>query len=141
MTKKKKVSQYFDKNPNVLLDKTRIATAIRQFISRSLVGQIDLEIDPNQELFFTLKSKEDCWNIELYNDNNFNKEIEELKKLNIKVSEALSLYQELGGDTILLGENIKKQVKKEEEEENIKQANNKKKIKKNKKIINKKGVF
>ena len=139
--KKKKVSQYFDKNPNVLLDKTRIATAIRQFISRSLVGQIDLEIDPNQELFFTLKSKEDCWNIELYNDNNFNKEIEELKKLNIKVSEALSLYQELGGDTILLGENIKKQVKKEEEEENIRQANNKKKIKKNKKIINKKVVF
>ena len=136
-----KVSEYFNKNPNVLLDKIRISTAVRKFISRSLVGQRVVEIDANQELFFTLKSKEDCWNIELYHDINFNKEIEELKKFNIKICEALSLYQELGGDNILLGENIKKKVKKVEEEDNLRQVNNKKKNKKNKKINNKKGLF
>ena len=138
--KKKKISEYFGNHPNALLDKIRISTAIRKFISRTLVGERDIDIDRNQELFFVLQSKDDCWSEELLNNNIFTQEIEELKKLNIRVGEALKFYDELGGDSVLLGENIKKQVKEEEEnEENIRKAAINKKKKDKKKI--KKTIF
>ena len=133
------IEKYFNDKPDVLLNKLQISTAVRRFISRSLVGiREDLEVDNNYELFDILKIKEDCWNMEIINTTRFEPEIEELKKLDIKVGEVLNLYERLGGDSSLLGEAIKKQVKELEEEEKNKQN---KKQKDNKKKKTKKQVF
>ena len=68
----------------------QISTAVRRFISRSLIGtREDFDADRIQELFFILQFKEDCWNIEAFNSFSFEVEIENLKKLNIKVGEVL----------------------------------------------------
>ena len=50
----------------------------------------DSEVKENQELFEVLRYKEDCWNRECLNSDKFDKEIEILKKLDIKVEEALN---------------------------------------------------
>jgi len=116
-----------------------ISTAVRRFISRSLVGtREDMDAENTQELFDILRYKDDCWNMEIVSSARFDPEIESLKKLNIKVGEVLNLYERLGGDSILLGEAVKKQVKENEEEENNKQN---KKAKDNKKKKTKKAVF
>ena len=138
--KKNEINRYFDKNPDALLGRVQISTAVRKFISRYLVGQeVDTNIDKNHNLFDILKIKEDCWDYAQFNDANFIKYIEDLNKLNIKIGEALSLYTELGGDSFLLGETIKKQVNEEDqkEENDKKVASNKgkKKTKKNKKAV------
>ena len=133
------IEKYFAEHTNVLLTKLQISTAVRKFISRSLVGtREDLEVRSEQKLFDILQSKEDCWNIEIVSRECFEKEIEELKKLNIVVGQILSFYEKLGGDTSLLGEVVQKQVKKNEEEENNKQT---KKAKDSKKKKTKKQVF
>ena len=136
----KLIDDYFKVKEDPLLDKLTISTTIRRFISRSLVGiREDFEVQSEQELFEVLKYKEDCWNIEIRRNNNFEIEIEELKKLNIKVGEAVKLYEKLGGDRILLGETIKKQVEESElegeEENNGQNKKNKDKKKKGKKLI------
>ena len=99
-----------------------ISTAIRRFISRSLVGlREDLDAENTHELFDILRYKEDCWNMEIVSSARFEPEIEALKKLDIKVGEVLNLYERLGGDSSLLGEAVKKKVRENEEEENNKQ--------------------
>ena len=133
------IEQYFANNPDVLLSKLHICTAVRRFISRSLVGtREDLDAESNHELFDVLQMKEDCWNMEIVSNTRFEHEIEELKRLNVKVGEILNLYEKLGGDSSLLGEIVKKQVKENEEEENSKQT---KKSKDSKKKKTKKQVF
>ena len=114
--KKEQIKKYFDGHKSGLLDQLVISTTIRKFISRSLVGmREDLEIGDNIELFGVLLYKEDCWNREIFNYNNFEQEIEGLKTLDIRVGEILDLYDVLGGDKILLGDNIKMQEDKKEE--------------------------
>lgn len=97
-----------------------------------------MEVDNNLPLFDILKIKEDCWNMEIVNSTRFEPEIGELRQLDIKVGQVLNLYERLGGDSSLLGEAIKKQVKEAEEEENNKQS---KKPNDNKKKKTKKQVF
>ena len=69
----------------------------------------------------------------------FDNEIEKLQGLDIKVGEILNLYDYLGGDYNLYGENIKSKQEDKEEEE-IKNPAKKDKNKKNKKQ-GKKTVF
>ena len=134
--KSKNLEDYFKNNPDVILNKLEISTAVRRFISRSLVGlREDSEVKENQELFDVLRYKEDCWNRECLSTDKFNKEIEILKKLDIKVEEALNLYEKLGGDLSLLSEFDKKQDQEEEEEEMKRQKKNPKKIKRKKNIF------
>lgn len=96
----------------------------------------DSEVNDNQELFDFLRYKEDCWNREISSSAKFEDEIENLKKLNIKVGEALNLYEILGGDSSLLGEVVKKQVQEVEEEEINRQTRKpKEKRKKGKKQV------
>ena len=139
--KKSKINIYFQKeeNKNILINKIVICTTIRKFISRSLVGiREDLEIGANIELFGILLYKEDCWNREIYTNYMFDNEIEKLQGLDIKVGEILNLYDYLGGDYTLYGENIKsKQEDKEEEEikNPAKKDKNKKKKKQGKKTV------
>ena len=61
--------------------------------------------------------------MEIVNSTRFEPEIEELRQLDIKVGQVLNLYERLGGDSSLLGEAIKKQVKEAEEERRNKEIN------------------
>ena len=132
--KKNNIEKYFEKNQNAVLNKLEISSAVRKFISRNLAGtREDLNVDRNQELFFILQCKEDCWNAQIINNASFEEEIEQLKKLNIKVAEILNLYEKLGGDKVLLGENNKNKVNVEEPIDLP--------VKKRPKKINKKIVF
>ena len=137
--KKENIDKYFkNKADRCLLNQLQISTAVRRFISRSLVGiREDSEVKENQELFDFLRYKEDCWNREISSSAKFDEEIEDLKKLNIQVSEALNLYERLGGDSSLLGETVKEQVYEVEE----KQTNRNIKRQRDKKMKGKKQVF
>ena len=137
--KKKKIENYFDNNPYILLNKSVIYSTIIKFISRSLLGiREDLEIGANLELFSILAIKEDCWNREISNNSKFGEEINILQQLDIKVGEVLNLYEILGGDNNLLGEDIKKEV---EIREDKKIENKENKKNKNKKKAGKKSIF
>ena len=139
--KKEKIERYFLTHKESLLNKLNICTTIRRFISRSLVGiREDLEIGANIELFGILIYKEDCWDKHLYTNYSFNKEIEDLQTLDVKVGEILNLYDFLGGDSSLLGEIIKNKIEEKKEEEEIKEQEKKGKNKKKKKQ-GKKSVF
>ena len=137
--KKENIENYFKNQPDALLTKLQISTTVRRFISRNLVGiREDSEVKENQELFDLLRYKEDCWNREISSSARFDEEIENLKRLDIKVGEVLNLYEKLGGDSSLLGEAVKKQVQEAEEEEEINRQTKKQKEKKRK---GKKQVF
>ena len=142
--KREKIKRYLlnlEKNENALLDKIKICTTLRKFISRSLVGiREDLEIGPNIELFGVLIYREDCWDKEIFTNARLNIEIEDLEKLDIKFSEILSLYDFLGGDYSLLGQSIKNKIEEKEEEEEAKDQAKKIKNKKKKKH-GKKNIF
>lgn len=135
--KMQEIEKHFIDKPKVLLNKLEISSACRKFLSRNLVGiREDLSIGSNQELFFILQYKEDCWNTHIYtNINVFEKEIEELKTLDIKITQILDLYEKLGGDKQLLGEDIRYKVKEDEK------ANKPEKKKQKKKKDTKKQVF
>ena len=108
---KENIEKYFKDNPNPLLNKLEISTAVRRLISRSLVGMRgDYEVELDCNLFTILRYKEDCWNREISSNERFDEELENLEKFNIPVKEALNLYEKLGGDSLLLGETVKKEV-------------------------------
>ena len=136
--KKKRIEEYFNINENSFINRLVLSSTVRKFISRSLVGiREDLEIKYDIELFSVLIYKEDCWNKEIFNNYQFEKTIEKLKELDIKVGEVLNLYDVLGGDSILLGEAVKHKVEEKKAEEKDKKEKNKK----GKKKKGKKGIF
>ena len=136
--KKEKIEKYFNNNPDAFLNKLAIATAVRRFISRNLIGiREDSEINCENELFDLLQYKTDCFDQEFtYNETLFDNSIGELKQFEIKVKEGLKLYEFLGGDDVLLGNIIKNQIMEEEEKEKEKNNTNsrKKKGKKQRKV-------
>ena len=130
--KKSKIDEYFA-IPDDLINKTTIATTVRRFISRNLVGiREDTEIDCNNELFELIKP--DCWDSDfIFNEILFDRCLEKFKKFGIKVKEALRLYEYLGGDNILLGKDIQKEIMEKEESEKEEENNRNNKKKKRKK--------
>jgi hypothetical protein len=126
--KMKVIENYFIKNPNVILNKLEISSACRKFISRNLIGiREDLTFDGNQELFFILKFKEDCWNTYLITNDSFEQEIQNLSSLDIKMAQILDLYEKLGGDKILLGDDIRIKVNEDEKINKVDKKKTKKK--------------
>ena len=131
--KEKNIQKFFKDNKSIVINKLVISSTIRKFISRYLVGRrMDFEICNNREIFDWLVYREDCWEKEIYSNAQFSQEIEKMKKLNIKVGEALNLYEILGGDYIILEEiNI----------DNNEDNEPKKEVKKNRKRRIKKQIF
>ena len=68
----------------------------------------DYEIQPEANLFEFLEYKEDIWSPKIFKNFSFSEKIEQIKKYNILASQILNLYEILGGDENLLGEEIKK---------------------------------
>ncbi len=57
-----------------------------------------------------MKERKDIWKIETSENANFDIEISELIEINILVENAINLYDVLGGDKILLGEEVNKEI-------------------------------
>ena len=110
------IEKFFKDNQSVVIDKLIISQTIRIFISRYLVGKnFDIDIN-NIEIFNWLSFRVDCWKKEIYSNEQFFHEIEKLKTLNIKVGEALNLYE------ILCGNNLtkpKEEIKREKRKKRL----------------------
>ena len=124
--KLKQLNEHFEKKDSIgkgyLITRVILSSAVRKFISRFLSGKRnEQEINCNFELFTYMQYREDIWKIEVRENNNFEREISELIKINILAKNAINLYDVLGGDKILLGEEVKKEIQiqeKKKEEEN-----------------------
>ena len=109
------------------IPKIELCSTLRKVMSRSLTGlREDYEIQPEANLFEFLEYKEDIWSPKIFKNVSFSEEIEQIKKFNILASQILNLYEILGGDEDLLGEEIQKMKNIEEnigkEEKEIKEV-------------------
>jgi len=121
-------------NEQNLITKNIFKSAIRAFIVLFLNLENDKEnnIKGNQNNIINYFDIQDIWDKATYSNRDFNKELNNLKKINIKINQILSLYDYLGEDindeyfeevknSIKAEEEIKKTEEKEEqpkEEEN-----------------------
>ena len=106
------INNYFNMidNERKLISKTKLATAIRRFISRYLSGRRgDNEIDEKNKLILYL-SKEELWDeYGLVHNEEFENEINEIfseegNNSTILVGQAIKLYDILGGDMSIIHE-------------------------------------
>ena len=95
-------------NERKLISKTKLATAIRRFISKYLSGRRgDNEIDEKNKLILYL-SKEELWDeYGLVDNEEFENEINEIfseegNNSTILVGQAIKLYDILGGDISII---------------------------------------
>ena len=124
--KLQKLNEHFIKKDNsekgYLITRQILCSAVRKFISRFLSGKRNVqEVNHNFELFTFMQYREDIWKAEVRQNNNFERELSELIQINILAKNAINLYDVLGGDRILLGEEVKKEIQIKEkkiEEEN-----------------------
>ena len=132
-----RLNEHFGKKDNIgkgyLITRVILSSAVRKFISRFLSGKRkEQEVNADFELFTYMQYREDIWKIEVRENNNFEREISELIKIKILAKNAVDLYDKLGGDKNLLGEEVKKEIqiqekkmqeeikeKKEEERTNV----------------------
>ena len=120
-----KLNKHFNSKDNYLITKEDLGNAVRKFISRFLVGDRFKNIEWN--IFLLLKRKSELWNEKIKSKENkvqFNKEIEKLDSINIKIMQSIDFYEKLG---IGRDEEIKKQ---KIDKENKKDKNKKRKGKK-----------
>ena len=113
--KLKKLNEHFEKKDNAgkgyLITKVILSSAVRKFISRFLSGKRnEQEVNCNFELFTYMQFREDIWKKEVRENNNFERELSELIQINILAKNSIDLYEVLGGDNILLGEEVKKEI-------------------------------
>ena len=110
------LNKHFETKNKLLINKKELGDAVRKFISRFLIGDRFKNIDWN--IFLLLKPKSELWNEKIISEEEqFNKEIDKLDEINIKIKQSISFYEKLGGE----------------------RAENKKIIKNNNNEINKKG--
>ena len=120
---KEEILNYFERNKDneKIIDKKNLTTALRRLISRFLVSsRQEVEIKSDLKLSLYIK-REELWNNDYFENEEFNKEIMDIFKDNIKIGNSFCLYNILDGDKFLkmeLGLDIKK------EENNINEENN-----------------
>ena len=92
------LNNYYQKEN--LISKKDFAYAIRLFITLILLREEDKEnkIKNNQNNIVNYLKSEDLWNNDIYDNEDFNKNLNELKSINVQVSQIIYLYDELGKD-------------------------------------------
>ena len=98
---KNHILNYFNENKDKkLIDKRNFAIALRKLISRYLSGlRHDIDIDSNRNLKLYI-SKEDLWDKDIINSEEFDKEINEILSIEIKIGQCFNLYNLIGEDEI-----------------------------------------
>ena len=108
------LNKHFETKNKLLINKKELGDAVRKFISRFLIGDRFKNIDWN--IFLLLKPKSELWNEKIISEEEqFNKEIDELDKINIKIKQSISFYEKLGGERIEINENKKNNKEKKNE--------------------------
>ena len=100
---KQEIKQYFNNlNPNCIIKKLNLSTALRRFISKYLSGlSNDTDISEDKPLMTQLK-RPDLWDYSFVAHPYFDKEIDKIDtQLKINIGYAMDLYDVLGGDEIL----------------------------------------
>ena len=99
---KNHIVNYFNRNEDKkIIDKKNFSTALRKLISRYLSGlRQDIDIDTNKNLILYI-SKEDLWDKAIINNEEFQKEINEILSIEIKIGQFFNLYNLIGEDEIL----------------------------------------
>ena len=104
-----------------LITKKDFASAIRLFITLVLYLEEDKDnkIQSNRNNIVNYLKSSDLWNKDIYTNDDFNKNLNELKSFNIQINQIIDLYNFLGKD---IEDNflndVKGQIKKIEEEQN-----------------------
>ena len=95
------ILDYFENNQDKLIDKKNFAFALRRLISRTLVGtRQDIEIKSEAKLKLYIY-RQDLWNKEIIENELFDKEIDEIFKVEILIGQSMKLHDLLDGDNLL----------------------------------------
>ena len=96
--KKNKLDEYYQNKP--LITKNNLAHAIRLFMTLVLFREKDKEkkIKNNCKNICTYLQAPDLWDMNIYNDEKFNENLNKLKKIKIKINQILWLYNYLVGN-------------------------------------------
>ena len=99
---KNHILNYFNENKDKkVIDKRNFAIALRKLISRSISGlRQDIDIDSNNKLMSYI-SRKDLWDKDIINSEEFEKEINEILSIEIKIGQCFNLYNLIGEDEIL----------------------------------------
>ena len=118
----KKIIDNYYQNEH-LITKKDLASAIRLFITLVLCLEEDKEnkIQSNSNNIINYLKASDLWNRDIYTNDDFNKNLNELKSFKIQINQIISLYEYLGKDIEdNFYEDVKGQIKREEEDQNNK---------------------
>jgi hypothetical protein len=120
---KKILNEYYQKSKTHLISKKDFACAIRLFITLVLFLEEDKEnkLKNNRNNTLNYLKAPDLWSKEIYEDQNFNKNLNELKSINAPINQIISLYECLGKD---IEDNYFEDIKKEIKNDNIKKETN-----------------
>jgi hypothetical protein len=122
---KEKINELYQNQKSDLISKKDFACAIRLFITLVLFLEEEKDrenkIKNNSNNVINYLKAQDLWSKDVVNDQNFNKNLNELKKINAPVKQIISLYEYLGKD---IENDDFKDIEKEIEDN--KNANNKK---------------
>ena len=119
---KELVSNHFKNEKSHLINKKDFATAIRLFTTLVLFLEGDKEnkIKSNRNNVVNYLRASDLWSNDIYDHENFNGNLNELKLINAQISQIISLYEALGKD---IEDNffndVKGEIEKEEEQVKI----------------------
>jgi len=121
---KDQINKYYQKQKSDLISKNNLACAIRLFITLVLFLEEEKDrenkIKNNSNNVINYLKPQDLWSKDVY-DQNFNKNLNELKIINVPVKQIIGLYEYLGND---IGDDYFDDIKKEIEDN--KNANAKK---------------
>ena len=94
------INDYYQKSKSHFISKKDFARAIRLFTTLVLFLEEDKEnkIKNNRNNIVNYLKEPDLWNQEIYEDQNFNKNINELKSINAPINQIISLYEYLCKD-------------------------------------------
>jgi hypothetical protein len=98
---KKTITEYYDKDSKkIIIGKKDLACSIRLFATLVLSQEKDKKnkIQANHNNFINYFKNSELWDKDLYDNPNFNKNLNEIKSWNIQISQVISLYEHLGKD-------------------------------------------
>ena len=104
-----------------LISKKDFASAIRLFITLVLLPEEDKEnkIKSNHNNIVNYLKSSDLWKKDIYDNEDFNKNLNELKLINAQINQITSLYEALGKDIEdNFCDDVKEQIEKEKSKTN-----------------------
>ena len=113
------ISDYYNKDH--LITKQDFAYAIRMFITFVLFPEQDKEkkIQSNNNNLVNYLKKADLWKNSLYTNENFDKNLNELREIKAPINQIISLYEALGRDIEdNFFDNVKQKIQQEQQEQN-----------------------